>query len=312
MFPPGGRKKALIIGICYRGTESQLNGCINDANCMKYMLTTKFGYPAKDVLFMTDDQADPLLKPTRTNIINGMRWLVGDARPGDSLFFHYSGHGGQARDRSGEEADGMNETLIPLDYRSAGQIEDDEINRVLVNPLPSGARLHAVVDACHSGTVLDLPFLWRGTGDIDHANWEDLRRRTYKGTAGGEAISFSGCLDSQTSADTTAFAKVATGAMTFAFIQSIESGRARTYKDLVISMRSLLKSGPAGGGGGGGGGGLSLGSLLGGGGGGSALTSMLLGGAYALLNRGPGGGGFTQVPQISASAPFDLNRPFSL
>jgi metacaspase-1 len=41
MFPPGGRKKALIIGIAYRGTDSQLNGCINDANCMKYMLTTK-------------------------------------------------------------------------------------------------------------------------------------------------------------------------------------------------------------------------------------------------------------------------------
>jgi hypothetical protein len=28
-----------------------------------------------------------------------MRWLVADARAGDSLFLHYSGHGGQTPDR---------------------------------------------------------------------------------------------------------------------------------------------------------------------------------------------------------------------
>jgi hypothetical protein len=49
-----------------------------------------------------------------------------------------------------QEADGMNETLIPLDYKSAGQIEDDEINRILVNPLPSGARLVRSLCISHS------------------------------------------------------------------------------------------------------------------------------------------------------------------
>ena len=32
-------------------------------------------------------------------------WLVWQAQPGDSLFFHYSGHGGSVRDRSGDEVD---------------------------------------------------------------------------------------------------------------------------------------------------------------------------------------------------------------
>lgn len=36
-------------------------------------------------------------------------------------------------------------------------IVDDELNTFLVNPLPQGCRLHAIVDACHSGSVLDLP-----------------------------------------------------------------------------------------------------------------------------------------------------------
>lgn len=38
-----------------------------------------------------------------------MHWLVRGAQPGDALFFHYSGHGGQAKATQGDEADGMNE-----------------------------------------------------------------------------------------------------------------------------------------------------------------------------------------------------------
>ena len=32
------------------------------------------------------------------------------------------------------------------------------MNRLLVNPLPHGVRLHAIIDACHSGSALDLEF----------------------------------------------------------------------------------------------------------------------------------------------------------
>lgn len=37
-------------------------------------------------------------------------------------------------------------------------IIDDEINRLLVNPLTPNVRLHAVIDACHSGTAMDLEY----------------------------------------------------------------------------------------------------------------------------------------------------------
>lgn len=39
----------------------------------------------------------------RRRQIRAMQWLVRDARPNDSLFFHYSGHGGQTEDLDGDE-----------------------------------------------------------------------------------------------------------------------------------------------------------------------------------------------------------------
>ena len=40
-----------------------------------------------------------------------------------------------------QEIDGYNETLLPLDFRTAGSIVDDDINVIMINPLPPGARL---------------------------------------------------------------------------------------------------------------------------------------------------------------------------
>ena len=38
------------------------------------------------------------LGSNKANIINALKWLASGATAGDSLFFHYSGHGGTARD----------------------------------------------------------------------------------------------------------------------------------------------------------------------------------------------------------------------
>ena len=51
-----------------------------------------------------------------------MNWLVRGAQPNDSLFFHYSGHGSQQQDSDGDEVDGTDETICPVDYKDAGQI----------------------------------------------------------------------------------------------------------------------------------------------------------------------------------------------
>ena len=46
---PNVMKKALIIGINYRGTKSQLSGCINDANKMKAYLLSQCGFKESEL-----------------------------------------------------------------------------------------------------------------------------------------------------------------------------------------------------------------------------------------------------------------------
>jgi hypothetical protein len=100
------------------------------------------------------------MEPTRTNIISSMRWLVDGAKAGDQLFFHYSGHGGQVPDQDGDEADGQDETIIPVDWEGdiKGQIVDDDMWKIMLSTLNPLCRFVAVFDCCNSGTVLDLQF----------------------------------------------------------------------------------------------------------------------------------------------------------
>ena len=134
-----GNKKALLIGINYFGQRGELKGCINDVNNIKNLIQSR-GFRESAMVILTDDQRDPQFQPTRENIIEGMLWLVSGAQPNDSLFFHYSGHGSKTGDHDGDEVDESDETICPLDYKSAGQIVDDEMNALLVQQLPRGAR----------------------------------------------------------------------------------------------------------------------------------------------------------------------------
>lgn len=43
------------------------------------------------MVILTDDQQNAMSQPTKQNILRAMHWLVKNARPNDSLFFHYSG-----------------------------------------------------------------------------------------------------------------------------------------------------------------------------------------------------------------------------
>ncbi|ORY05241.1 metacaspase [Basidiobolus meristosporus CBS 931.73] len=162
-----GNKKALFVGINYFNTSAELRGCINDVKNIMNFVTNNFGFNPQNCLVLTDDQQDPSKIPTRNNILLGMKWLVEGAQPGDSLFFHYSGHGGSTQDTDGDEVDGKDETIYPLDHEQAGMIHDDEMHALMVRDLPAGCRLTAVFDSCHSGTVLDLPFTYKCSGEIE-------------------------------------------------------------------------------------------------------------------------------------------------
>ncbi|CAN8303791.1 unnamed protein product [Cochlearia groenlandica] len=297
--PSHGRKRAVICGISYRFSRHELKGCINDAKCMRHLLINKFNFSPESILMLTEEETDPYRIPTKQNMRMALYWLVQGCTAGDSLVFHYSGHGSRQRNYNGDEVDGYDETLCPLDFETQGMIVDDEINATIVRPLPHGVKLHAIIDACHSGTVLDLPFLCR-MGRTGQYVWEDHRPMSglWKGTAGGEVISISGCDDHQTSADTSALSKItSTGAMTFCFIEAIErSPQGATYGSILNAMRNTIRNAGNDGGG------------LGGGGGG-VVTSLLT----MLVTGGSGMGGLKQEPQLTACEPFDVYaKPFTL
>jgi metacaspase-1 len=155
-----GRTKALFIGINYVGhNPGELKGCHNDVEKMRRFVA-KQGYDEANMKFLMDDgKSTP---PTKQEILTAIKWLVQGARDGDSLFFHYSGHGTQVPDESGDETDGKDEALVPVDYQkfpgAKGMIIDDDLVKELVMPLPEGVMLTAVMDCCHSGTILDMPY----------------------------------------------------------------------------------------------------------------------------------------------------------
>lgn len=80
-----GKKKALLIGINYFGTEHELNGCINDVENIESFLISNYEFKREDMVILTDDHPhDSKYYPTRANILASMHWLVEDAQPNDS------------------------------------------------------------------------------------------------------------------------------------------------------------------------------------------------------------------------------------
>ena len=79
-------RKALIIGISYCDLpkNAQLRGCLNDAKRVKEFLSLTRGFELHNIRMLTDEEKNDGI-PNKENMINGMKWLVEGAQPGDSL-----------------------------------------------------------------------------------------------------------------------------------------------------------------------------------------------------------------------------------
>ncbi|KAH8112778.1 caspase domain-containing protein [Phellopilus nigrolimitatus] len=233
MDNPDRKMKALLIGSNYSGQKHELKGCRDDVkNMYEYLKRNGFKHDNIDIL-MDMWEYEP---PTRENIISHMEMLIAGAKPGDSLFLHYSGHGGQTKDKDEDELDGEDEGIYPVNYQISkpkGILVDDIMHDILVDKLPEGVHLTAIFDSCHSGSVLDLPYRL----DLDGKITKMDPRKTRKDTEHlGRVILWSGCNDSQTSADTKIKGE-SVGAMSYAFIEASESHPDCTYDTLLEKIR---------------------------------------------------------------------------
>ncbi|KIY73062.1 peptidase C14 [Cylindrobasidium torrendii FP15055 ss-10] len=230
-------ESAVYIGINYVGQRGELKGCVNDARHVHDFLLKYWGFKNRDIMVLTDTNPDKRRHPTKALILGAMKWLVEDAKPHDSLFIHYSGHGGRQRDVDGDEVSGFDETIYPVDYRDAGVIVDDTLHTMLVHPLPMGCRLTALFDCCHSGTVLDLPYSYNTDGSLMKP--QVTRKAFRKKMTPADVICWSGSKDGQTSADTWQ-GGVAVGAMSYAFIKALRKNRCQSYQSLLMAVREIL------------------------------------------------------------------------
>lgn len=226
-------RKALLIGCNYPGQAEELESCVGD--CLKVRGWLQgFGY---ECTLLRDDQPDKSLegfgtrtncctrsfgsRPTRTNIIAALKALIAWANeePGREIWVHYSGHGVGVQDREGDESDGQDEALVPTDFSTKGVIVDDVLTQ-MVSELRCNASAMFVFDCCHSGSMIDLPFvldyktklaalfgmLWTTGGSavgkgIDKRS-ADERLRSASAAVDANVYVLSGCQDPQVSVET--------------------------------------------------------------------------------------------------------------
>jgi metacaspase-1 len=245
-------KKALLVGINYKGTQNELNGCINDVNNIKEYLIKDQGFIEANIITLTDD--NPNQQPTRDNIVRFLTIGVNQMKSGDLFYFHYSGHGAYIKNNNGTEPDGFDETIIPVDFMTAGQIRDD-ILRNIINNVPEGAKFVAVMDSCHSEGTFDLRYVYdpitralaikknkkgltRGKVVI-RADTNITTLPAFAETK-GKVVILSGCKDNQTSADAYINGRY-NGAMTRCLLNVLSQNRGKVaVREIPNQVRSFI------------------------------------------------------------------------
>ncbi|KAI0356098.1 peptidase C14 [Trametes cingulata] len=170
------RRRALLVGV--KATRNfpnlpPVSGAHRDTEYVRRLLIEVYKYRPEDIMILIDDPAFDRNErewrwPTKRNIVRAMYKLVEGAAPGDTVVFHFSGHGGQIEAlEDPDEVDNLDEILFPMDVMRAPQGEDiripyvnyvkDDLIRRIFERLPAGSRGVLIFDCCNSGTAADLP-----------------------------------------------------------------------------------------------------------------------------------------------------------
>ncbi|CAN7432647.1 caspase family protein [Rhizobium sp. LjRoot30] len=153
-FAARAEDRALLIGIGdYEKLPERmfLHGPVNDVAAMKTLLTGTLGFKPESIKVLLDKEA------TRSAMIAAAEeWLVAGTKPGDRVYFYYSGHGLQVKDDNGDEEDGLDEAIATYDITPGESdwtniIRDDDIQALTEKMKDRMVTL--IIDACHSGTL---------------------------------------------------------------------------------------------------------------------------------------------------------------
>jgi len=228
--------KSVLFGLNYNHCkQGKLKGCINDVFNMAKYIHSLLNIPIE---LYTDDT--DIKSTSYDGIISILHDLAIESYKNDLDFvwIHFSGHGSQQKDISGDEKDGMDEGLVPSDYEKKGIIIDDIIHKTICSFNPK-TKILFICDSCHSGTMLDLKYTWGSDKQcsIDNKN-NSIKSNT---------MLISGCMDEQTSAD--AFNLLndnkSVGALSATILKVLSKKPEKIYNafSLINSVRNELKRG---------------------------------------------------------------------
>ena len=157
-------KRSLHIGINdYPGTNSDLSGCVNDANDWRETMEAR-GFKATSLF---DGEA------TKGKMHEAISKIVGDTGRDDITVITYSGHGTWVPDEDDDEVDGRDEALCPYDITQGQVLTDDNLYEIL-SERKRGARIIFISDSCHSGSVARARSFMPGT-ETDSWNFQKIR-----------------------------------------------------------------------------------------------------------------------------------------
>lgn len=224
---------AVLFGLNYPNTSSELRGCANDIIDMGNYIRGKYDkiYQYTDIDPSTSD------KCTRNGILGTLKEMAALANQ-DSLkrlFIHYSGHGSYIRDQNRDEPDGCDESIVPTDYMRHSLITDDEIHAILAT-FPATCTITMIFDCCHAGTIADLQY--------SRTSYKAPIVKSDIGNISAKCICMSGCLDSQTSADAYGLSQQRrfSGALTTCLLSVINSKNLTKVDDIQKEVQLMLRS----------------------------------------------------------------------
>lgn len=153
------RKRAFLVGISHYDTEltgyqwNNING-VEDIDLLSPILK----YQGFTTTVLLDEQA------TFDNVVSQITQFTNKTKKGDIVYLHFSTHGQPIEDLNGDEEDGWDESIVPVDayklykkgvYEGKKHLTDDILNKYIMKfreRIGPNGFLYVVIDACHAGT----------------------------------------------------------------------------------------------------------------------------------------------------------------
>ncbi len=257
-------KKALVIGIdtyspppntkeaksATRPPESwnNLSGCKNDAESMREILISRFGFSLTDIKELYNTNA------TRSAILKALTELLNNTPKNGIAVVYYAGHGSQIRNSLIQnDDDGYNETIVPADVwkKDTLDITDKQVSAIFGEFVKKKIKLTAIFDCCQSGSM--ARGLFEGKSRYINRNEYDLKDPS--NPTPPEEMSNSGYLRiSASQADEVAkehmddnpnvpVDKRAHGAFTLALMKVLDQQSAKaSAQSIFTAVRAIIKS----------------------------------------------------------------------